>query len=97
MSKNNPRDNLLELTILKIIQAHVGQEHAIRRDELLETLTRRGYDLDDRKMRKAIENLRFHVSGGAWICSTKNGSGYFFAESEDEMVEYLKSESSRGW
>ena len=88
---------MLELVILGIIRVHIGSANAIRRGDLLQMLKLRGYQVDDRKMRMMIENLRTSVPGGAWICTTKNGKGYFYAETEKELVDFLHSESNRGW
>lgn len=87
---------MLEIQILAIIRAHIGAGCAIRRGDLLQMLKLRGYQVDDRKMRMMIENLRTSVSGGAWICSTRNGTGYFYAETEKELEDFLHTENNRG-
>lgn len=97
MSKSNPRNTALELTLLTIIKAHVGEEGAIRREDLLTTLIKRGYELNDRQMRIAIENLRNHYPRGAWICNISNGKGYFYAASEEELMMYFRSGIRQGW
>ena len=90
------RKILIQMTILKIIRAHIGEGHAIPRVQLLDTLITRGYSLNDRRMREAISHLRMTTTEGAWICSNQKGDGYFYAETVAELSEHLESERKRG-
>lgn len=87
---------LMKLELLQIIKHHVGKDNAISRSDLHRMIVQRGYPVNDRRMRAAIENLRTMYEAGAWICSDNRGSGYWFAETLEELEVYLRSEHNRG-
>jgi hypothetical protein len=93
----DPLDKIItQFEILEIIKSHIGEAHAITRGELLDMLLKRGYKLDDRKMRDAISNLRKSFDEGAKICSYQNGKGYFYAETKEEFLKYIQPQKNRG-
>ena len=64
-----------------------GKEHAITKQELL---TKTG--LHDRTLRQAIENAR---GRGACICCEQNGTGYYQAETIEELIGQYRQMTAR--
>jgi len=54
-----------------------------------------GFDATDRQVRKAIENLRGNHPEGAWICSSTDEPGYWFANTEAEIEAAQAEDLSR--
>jgi hypothetical protein len=96
MKLNATQHGLLNLEVLDLISAHIGHDHAIKRGILLTTLQARGWDISDRQMRLALEEVRNNIDDGAWICSCMDGDGYYRAGNLAELREYLTSEHNRG-
>ncbi|MDP6771279.1 MAG: hypothetical protein QF704_11335 [Anaerolineales bacterium] len=87
--------NLTEELVLDILQNHLGFDNRISSRELLTTLNMYEH-ISNRHMRLAIENLRQNHPIGARICSTtRQRGGYFLAEDQQELTDYLETESNR--
>jgi hypothetical protein len=70
--------------IMKILQAHIGREYAIKRPDLLAELRKSDDFISDRQMRKSIEKVI------PWVCSC--AGGYFLPMTDAEVgkaVRYL--------
>ena len=78
----------------------VGKFHSLSRDELCHRVAmwldepmfdEEGEEVRlDRRVRSAIEWLRQNDSRGAWIVSDAAWSGYWFAESIEEVKEHCR-------
>lgn len=81
-----------EAAILDLVKPHVGRAQAIHGADLDAALRNRGYELDERKMREAIKQLRRRAY---LICAApgKKG-GYFMAASMDEFEAFDREELS---
>lgn len=72
----------VERHLMGILNTARGSEYAVSRDRINELLaTYHRIELDDRSMRKAIENIR---RMGVRLCDLEDGSGLFIAKTEDE-------------
>jgi hypothetical protein len=83
----------LKREVLRILDFHRGHKNVISRKKLISDLVSMGFQVDDRKVRVCINQLRKSENPGSWICSTggKNG-GYWLAESQEELEEYIQRE-----
>jgi hypothetical protein len=86
--------NELQLTILEIINNHIGYDNRISRQLLCKELLWRGFEIKDRNMREQIEFLRSKAPGGAYICSTTAG-GYWRAKDMAELTAYIEQDRRR--
>ena len=91
--------------LTQIIAVHVGEHHGADREDLvfevawrlgINLTTRKQFDLLDRVIRDEISNLHITSETGARICSSKDGRGYFLAETDDELEKDLAVEEGRG-
>ena len=93
-----------ELIISILTSWHVGENDAIKRDDLLTEVNRRlafgrrddGFappQIVDRTLRRYIEDLR-QIPRGCMICSTLRG-GYFWSIDHAELDEYLGADERR--
>src|SRR3990167_10773200 len=73
----------LEATILAHLRAYPGKRFT--RADLVYRMKTCGFDTTDRQVRKAIESLRANHPDGAWICSSTDEPGYWFANTEAEI------------
>jgi hypothetical protein len=91
----------LDLSIVRIMALHKGKDNAIKRAELQHQLRLRGYGSDcneqtfDRRIRECIETLRRDDQDGAYIVSDCSGTGYWTAETIEELKTYLDTELGR--
>jgi hypothetical protein len=83
----------LEREVLRILDFHRGHKNVISRKKLINDLRSLGFHIDDRKVRACINQLRKSEKPGSWICSTggENG-GYWMAESQEELEQYIQRE-----
>lgn len=80
----------LDRAMLKVLSYHVGRSLAISRGELVIALKSHGFDIHERAMRAAINQLR---KDGHPICSTGGDEGgYWLGESFLEVKEYIDHE-----
>jgi len=83
----------LEREILRILDFHRGHQNVISRKTLIKNLDSIGFKVDDRKVRACINKLRKSEKPGSWICSTGGiEGGYWMAESQEELEEYIRQE-----
>jgi hypothetical protein len=76
----------LEETLLAYLKAqHRGLGQAITRGQLVWAMKTMGFDIGDRQVRKALENLRASHPEGGWICSSSESAGYWWSETEEEI------------
>jgi len=86
----------LEETLLGYLKAkHRGLDRAITRGQLVWAMKTMGFDVGDRQVRKALENLRARHPQGAWIMSSSETAGYWWAESEGEIQAANAEDYSR--
>jgi hypothetical protein len=86
----------LEETLLDYLKAkHRGLGQAITRGQLVWAMKTMGFDIGDRQVRKALENLRGTHPEGAWIMSSSESSGYWIAETEQEIQAANAEDYSR--
>ena len=85
----------LEDALLATLRKHVGSEHAVSREQLIWLMNTSGFDVGDRQMRKALENLRSAHPEGGWICSSSETSGYWWGQTEDEIRAANAEDASR--
>ena len=83
---------LLHEAILAVLSNRIGRFRAIQRepDLVREVQIECGYQVDDRTIRDAIEELRKTHPKGAMIVSSPDWSGYWMAEDLDEVKEFAK-------
>lgn len=82
----------LEISIIRVLAAHVGREQAISRVDLLEWVRTNPANMgvDDRRLRLAINDLR---KKGLLICSTGGiGGGYWLAADHAEVLAFVEQE-----
>ncbi len=92
------RDELpsLKLAILEILKDHKSRTSAIDRRRLgIEVLREVGYVISDREIREAIQELRGEDPRGAIIMSSSGASGYWLAQSIQEIQAHYREERSR--
>ena len=86
----------LEETLLAYLKAkHRGLGQAITRGQLVWAMTTMGFDIGDRQVRKALENLRASHPEGGYICSSSESAGYWWAETEQEIQAANAEDYSR--
>jgi chromatin segregation and condensation protein Rec8/ScpA/Scc1 (kleisin family) len=100
----------IQVTVLSILEQHVGAENRIPRADLRAQLCARADRyITDREMRRAIESLRQLPGRGSRICSTCGGveqgqkkkakrgqaGGYFIATSVRELEQFLREDEDR--
>ena len=73
----------------RIIELRVGRKLAISKLELIEELSRLGFQADDRKARACVHELR---QMGIPILSSSGHRGFWYPESRDEIDHFLNSE-----
>ena len=84
----------LEATILAHLRAYPGKRFT--RADLVYRMKTCGFvDVSDRQVRKAIESLRANHPDGAWICSSTDEPGYWFANTEAEIEAAQAEDLSR--
>lgn len=106
MSKKSARRPLIEITIMQILNHHIGAENGLTREELLSELHSRGFfeldpelsNLDDRGMRKVLESIRIHEADGAFVIAVRSHKGFVYckAKDRDEFQRAMSPEWSRG-
>jgi hypothetical protein len=102
MRKNYP-NNSSELDIViytyNIIINHKGKRNRITRKRLREevdaSLCGIHGTVEDRDVRNAIEYLRNKTVEGSLILSTSGSSGYWIAESLEELISFTREEHRR--
>ena len=67
----------------------VGRKQAISKLELIDELSKLGFQADDRKVRATIHELR---QQGIPILSSSGHKGYWYPQSRDEIDHFLNSE-----
>jgi len=86
----------LEETLLAYLKAqHRGLDRAITRGQLVWAMKTMGFDVGDRQVRKALENLRASHPEGGYICSSSESAGYWWAETEQEIQAANAEDYSR--
>lgn len=76
--------------ILRVLSFHVGRSRAVVKGELLQRVRDHGFDLGEREIRAAINQLR---KDGHLICSVGGtGGGYYMAGTALELEEFLERE-----
>lgn len=103
MSKIDPQ--VLQRVVLAIVSEHVGIHNRIMRTDLVaKAAAKVGYELQtqgqrdyfDRKVRKAIEDLRITHYVGAGICSEQDhDGGYYIAANDEEFDAHAAVEEAR--
>lgn len=79
----------LDKVVLSLIPT--GHHRAIRRKDLL-TRCQQHQPCSDTEMRLAIQALR---ESGHMICNMEDGAGYFFAETKEEVDQFLVKYTAR--
>ncbi len=86
----------LDRAILRVLSFHQGKANAISRKQLVGDpehpgeLDRLGFHVPERMARACINELR---KAGSLICSMGGeGGGYYLAESQEELIEYIEHE-----
>src|SRR4030042_4861458 len=80
----------LDRAILRVLSFHQGKGNAVSRGRLILELYRMGFKVHERVMRASINELR---KNGQLICSMGGeGGGYYLAENQEELVEYIDHE-----
>jgi hypothetical protein len=84
----------LEITILRILEGHLGKDNAVSRADLVDRVNQHWplFPVHDRQIRKTIKHLR--EQHGEWIGS--KGRGYFKAETPDEVKAISGYHRKRG-
>ena len=76
--------------IKRIMRFHVGREHAIKKQDLIRELVRRGHEVNERGLRNLVRDMR---RNGHLICSAAaEDGGYYIANSRAEVDEFFRME-----
>ena len=79
-----------ERAVLRVMTWHVGQAHAVRRDEIARAAEKMGVRFsDERQIRLTIVELR---KRGVPICSSSGDAGYYLPATLDEYREFRARE-----
>ncbi len=82
---------ILHEAILAVMSDRVGRFRAIERRDLVRAVQIEcGYQVDDRSIRDAIQELRRSHPLGSLIVSSPDWSGYWIAESVEEVQEFVR-------
>lgn len=95
---NSEREKKVVITVFSILAEHRGKRNRVKRSDLaVQASLYSGVDFDvtDRECRLAIEYLRNETIEGSAILSTSGMSGYWIAESMDEIMDHIKEEKAR--
>ena len=100
MRKNYPgndRENDIILHTYNAIISHKGKRNRITRKRLREEVDASLCygTVEDRDVRNAIEYLRNKTVEGSLILSTSGSSGYWIAESLEELISFTREEHRR--
>ncbi len=79
----------LDRALLRIISMHQGLDQAIGKPALLADLGRMGFGVNERQVRRTIQELR---KAGHLICSSSGEGGYYLAASLDEYATFAEAE-----
>jgi predicted DNA-binding transcriptional regulator YafY len=80
----------LDGATLRVLVHHVGRGNAIGRADLVDALRGKGFDVQERMVRRCIHDLR---RAGKLVCSAPgDNGGYFMAESLAEFREFCDRE-----
>jgi hypothetical protein len=86
----------IELSILAALEGHTSRVTAVHKPELLRQVTiDTGYEIKERELRAAIQELRSSDPRGALIMSSSGGQGYWIAKDLDEVREHYREERGR--
>jgi hypothetical protein len=90
-----PPGNVIS-TVKRVLWGHVGKDSRISREDLaFEVGGRLGVELDDRVIRKAIEELRQADPEGALIMSSSRLDGYWISNDSAELEAANAEDLSR--
>ena len=85
----------LKQKILDLMRYYKGYETRVKRADMLRSVNvAMRHGVTDRTMRRAIEELRYNNSEGAYICSSTDG-GYYRARNATELNAYLDQDEKR--
>lgn len=85
----------LSRAVLRVISMHAGQEHPVRREDLVKALRNLGFGAGmndntfDRKIRQEINALR---KSGVLICASSGEAGYYVARTREEYDHFAEAE-----
>lgn len=83
-------------TVKRVLWGHVGLDRRIGREALAEEVGGRlGIEVDDRVIRRSIEELRRDDPDGALIMSASRSDGYWIASSMSELEAANAEDLSR--
>ena len=85
-----PSENQVEDTIYSILASILSKatrENPVTRGELSAVVSGRTKAVRDRQVRRYIHDMRIK---GAPICSSANGKGYWIANNQAELLEFIK-------
>lgn len=78
--------------IIQGLQTKVGKARAITNQEICTALKKRGYRIDNARLRKIINHIRVN---GMVIGLIATSDGYYIAEKKSELEMYLESLKGR--
>lgn len=91
----SPPGNVIS-TVKRILWGHVGQANRISREGLADEVSGRlGVEVDDRVVRKSIEEMRQSDPDGALIMSSSRLEGYWIASTPAELETANAEDLSR--
>jgi hypothetical protein len=79
----------LDRAVLRVLRFHVGLDLAIGKPQFLIDLARMGFGVDERQLRRQIQELR---QAGHLICATSGVGGYYLANNREEYDAFSESE-----
>ncbi len=94
--QTSPLTDYEQMTLLPLIvkglQSKVGRRSSITNKQMCTAMQRRGYDLNEARLRKVINHIR---TKGIIPCLIATSSGYYIATEQKEMEDYIESLENR--
>lgn len=72
----------------KCLSRHIGEDKAVKNCQICEALEKKGYSVNEARIRKLINHIRIN---GLVDCLVATSKGYFVAESTSEMRSHISS------
>lgn len=89
---NEYEEKTLQPIVIRGLSTKLGKSSAITNKKICATLTEKGYEISDTRLRKIIHNIRANDLVPLLIATSK---GYYVSSDEKEIRDYVQSLSER--
>lgn len=89
---NDYEQHMLLQVFVETLKLKIGKDKAVKNYQIVEGLTKRGYKINETRVRKLINHIRTNSLVPGLMATSE---GYYIATSEEELVEYEESLKGR--